>query len=108
MSSITLEKLLNALQTQEQRRLMRQEGSMEDAFQAISQYKKEMQSNNNSNNNTQKFPPCPYCKNIQSFTKKVLVEAGCKMSQVCLARTCGKDMQISTVARRSQGEVLLC
>ncbi|RVW89490.1 hypothetical protein CK203_043625 [Vitis vinifera] len=45
---------------QEQRRLMRQEGSVEGAFQAISQYKKDMQSINNSSNNTQKFPPCPY------------------------------------------------
>ncbi|RVW71832.1 hypothetical protein CK203_059209 [Vitis vinifera] len=41
-------------------RLMKQEGFVEGAFQAISQYKKEMQSNNNSSNNTQKFPPCPY------------------------------------------------
>ncbi|RVW45664.1 Retrovirus-related Pol polyprotein from transposon RE1 [Vitis vinifera] len=47
---------------QEQRRLMRQEGYVEGAFQAISQHKKEMQSNNNSSNNTQKFPPCPYYK----------------------------------------------
>ena len=62
MPSITLAELLNALQAQEQRRLMRQEESVEGAFQAISQYKKEMQRNNNSSNNTQKFPPCPYCK----------------------------------------------
>ena len=62
VSSITLADLVNALHAQEQRRLMRQERFVEGAFQAISQYKKEMQSNNNSNNNTQKFPPCPYCK----------------------------------------------
>ncbi|RVW83992.1 hypothetical protein CK203_047319 [Vitis vinifera] len=37
VSSITLAELLNALQAQEQRRLMRQEGSVEGAFQAISQ-----------------------------------------------------------------------
>ena len=61
MSSITLAELLNALQAQEQRRLMRQEGFVEGAFQVISQnnmYKIEKQ--NNSNNTT--FPPCPYCK----------------------------------------------
>ncbi|TXG70682.1 hypothetical protein EZV62_005617 [Acer yangbiense] len=62
VSSITLAELLNALQAQEQRRLMRQDGSVEGAFQAISQnnmYKKEKQSNvNNSSNNTT-FPPCP-------------------------------------------------
>ena len=71
---------------------MRQEGNVEGAFQAISQYKKEMQSNNNSSNNTQKFLPCPYCKKSNYPQKKVLVEAGCKMSQVWLARACGKDM----------------
>ncbi|KAA8538511.1 hypothetical protein F0562_028118 [Nyssa sinensis] len=36
MSSITLAELLNALQAQEQRRLMRQEESVEGVFQAIS------------------------------------------------------------------------
>ena len=62
VSSITLVELLNTLQAQEQMRLMKQEGFVEGAFQAISQYKKEMQSNSNSSNNTQKFPPCPYYK----------------------------------------------
>ena len=37
VSSITLAELLNALQAQEQRRLMRQEGSVEGAFQVTSQ-----------------------------------------------------------------------
>ena len=37
VSSITLVELLNALQAQEQRRFMRQEGFAEGAFQAISQ-----------------------------------------------------------------------
>ena len=37
LSCITLAELLNALQAQEQRRLMRQEESVEGAFQAISQ-----------------------------------------------------------------------
>ncbi|RVW83118.1 hypothetical protein CK203_040735 [Vitis vinifera] len=76
MPSITLAELLNALQAQEQRRLMRQEESVEGAFQAISQYKKEMQRNNNSSNNTQKFPPCPYCKKSNHPQKKVLMEDG--------------------------------
>lgn len=60
MSSITLVELLNALQTQEQRRLMRQEGSVKGEFQAISQnkmYKKEKQNNNNTT-----FLSCPYYK----------------------------------------------
>lgn len=65
VSSITLAELLNALQAQEQRRLMRQEGYMEGVFQAVSQnnmYKIGKQSNiNNSSNNTT-FPSCLYCK----------------------------------------------
>ncbi|KAJ8633086.1 hypothetical protein MRB53_026422 [Persea americana] len=62
-SSITLAELLNALQAQEQRTLMRQEGSMEGAFQAISQnnmYKKAKQSNSNNSSNNTTFPPCLY------------------------------------------------
>ncbi|CAL5347059.1 unnamed protein product [Camellia sinensis] len=79
MSSIILAELLNALQAQEQRRLMRQQGSVEGAFQAKSQNnnggKNKKRQNKNkqpggyaSNNkhsqssNTQVFPPCPYFK----------------------------------------------
>ncbi|KAJ8616575.1 hypothetical protein MRB53_035947 [Persea americana] len=65
VSSITLAELLNALQAQEQRRLMRQEGSVEGAFQVTSQNnmcKKEKQSNSNNNSNNTTFPPCPHCK----------------------------------------------
>ena len=70
LSSITLAELLNALQAQEQRRLMRQEGSVEGAFQARSQnYKggknnKKKQSNNKNgqSSKTRVFSPCPYCK----------------------------------------------
>ena len=102
VSSITLAELLNALQAHEQRRLIKQEGSVEGAFQAIYTDKKEMQSNNNSSNNTQKFPPCPYYKKSNHPQKKVLVEAGCKMSQVWSTRVCGMNMQISIAARRSQ------
>ncbi|RVW84653.1 hypothetical protein CK203_044610 [Vitis vinifera] len=70
VSSITLAELLNALQAHEQRRLIKQEGSVEGAFQAIYTDKKEMQSNNNSSNNTQKFPPCPYYKKSNHPQKK--------------------------------------
>nr|KYP64080.1 Retrovirus-related Pol polyprotein from transposon TNT 1-94 [Cajanus cajan] len=87
MSSITLAEVLNALQAQEQRRLMRQEGSVVDgAFQAKThnnngwKNKKKMQGynnknagstyagstnnkyNNQNNKNNQVFPPCPNCK----------------------------------------------
>ena len=102
VSSITLAELLNALQAHEQMRLIKQEGSVEGAFQAIYIDKKEMQSNNNNINNTQKFPPCPYCKKSKHPQKKVLVEARCKMSQVWSTRACGMNMKISIATRRSQ------
>ncbi|XP_038684122.1 uncharacterized protein LOC119984324 [Tripterygium wilfordii] len=72
LSSITLAELLNTLQAQEQRRLMRQEGSMEGAFQAKSQHYNNNKDKNSSkqpeissssrNNNTQVYSPCPHCK----------------------------------------------
>ncbi|KAM7516070.1 hypothetical protein LguiA_005653 [Lonicera macranthoides] len=80
LSSITLAEFLNALQAQEQRRLMRQEGSVEGAFQAKlnnnnggrNNKKRQNKSNkpggsssnnkNSQSSNTQVFPPCPHCK----------------------------------------------
>jgi len=83
LSKITLAELLNALQAQEQRRLMRQEGSVEGAVQAKLQnypgnkYKKikgkknyaennqvsagNGSSHNSGRNRGEKFPPCQYC-----------------------------------------------
>ena len=77
LSSITLVELLNALQAQEQRRLMRQERTVEGAFFIKSQnYRdgknKKKQNNkfggsafntkNNKTSNIQSFPLCPHCK----------------------------------------------
>jgi len=78
LSSITMAKLLNALQAQEQRRLMRQEGSVEGAFQARSQNykggknnkKKHSSNKNGQSSNTRVFSPCPYCKKIIIHTNK--------------------------------------
>jgi len=61
VSSITLAELLNALQAQEQRRLMRQAGFVEGAFFAKSHNNIQQRNINNNNNNTT-FPSCPYCK----------------------------------------------
>ncbi|KAJ8639362.1 hypothetical protein MRB53_016056 [Persea americana] len=50
---------------QEQRRLMRQEGSVDSAFHVTSQNnmcKKEKQSNSNNGSNDTTFPPCPHYK----------------------------------------------
>ncbi|WKA09042.1 hypothetical protein VitviT2T_026720 [Vitis vinifera] len=101
VSSITLAKLLNALQAQEQRRLMRQEGSVEGAFQAISQYKKEMQSNNNSNNYTQKFPPCPYYKKSNHPQKR------CWWRPDVRCHKCGQLGHVERICKsqQQQGEV---
>ncbi|KAJ8634468.1 hypothetical protein MRB53_008735 [Persea americana] len=60
VSSIALAELLNALQAQEQRRLMRQEGSVDGAFHVTSQNnmcKKEKQSNSNNSSSNTTFPP---------------------------------------------------
>jgi hypothetical protein len=87
VSSITLAELLNALQAQEQRRLMRQAGFLEGAFFAKSHNNIQQRNINNNNNNNTTFPSCPYCKKIQSSTEQMLVEAGYKMSQVWSVRT---------------------
>lgn len=88
--------LLNALQAQEQRRLMRQEASVERALLAKSQNnyggknKKKNQNNkkseksknnNNSSKSSQDFPPCPHCKKNEPSTKEVLVEADAKCNK---------------------------
>ncbi|XP_034674982.1 uncharacterized protein LOC117906133 [Vitis riparia] len=86
---------------QEQRKLMRQEGSVEGAFQAISQYKKEMQSNNNSSNNTQQFPPCPYCKKSNHPQKR------CWWRQDVKCHKCGQLGHVEKICKsqQQQGEV---
>ncbi|KAJ8635046.1 hypothetical protein MRB53_009313 [Persea americana] len=84
VSSITLAELLNALQAQEQRRLMRQEGSVNGAFHVTSQNnmcKKEKQSNSNNSSNNTTFPPCPHCKKSnhpqKSSKESWLIDSGC-------------------------------
>jgi len=65
LCNITLAQVLHALKAQEQRRLMRQEGSMEGAFQAklqINKNGKSRSSNNNQSTSSQSYPPCPHCK----------------------------------------------
>ncbi|BAT88194.1 hypothetical protein VIGAN_05164000 [Vigna angularis var. angularis] len=72
---------------------MRQEGSVEGAFQVKFQsndnkHKKKQNNDtrpgrlnkiNNKSNNTQVFPPCPHCKKTNHPQKKVLVETGCNV-----------------------------
>ena len=74
---------------------------MEGAFQAISQYKKEMQSNNNSNNNTQKFPSCPYCKKSNHPQKR------CWWRSDVRCHKCGQLGHVKRICKsqQQQGEV---
>lgn len=72
LSQITLAEVLHALQAQEQRRMMRQEVAVEDAFLANNsqggrdeKYNKRKQYSKPGSSNIQhneSFPPCTYCK----------------------------------------------
>ncbi|XP_052209274.1 uncharacterized protein LOC127812785 [Diospyros lotus] len=69
LSSISLAELLNALQAQEQRRLVRIRGAIEGALLAQTRPtgEKKVWNHNNKlanvgNNNSGNYPPCPYCK----------------------------------------------
>ena len=79
LSSITLAKLLNALQAQEQRRLIRQEGSVEGSFKA------NFQNNfgNKNNNSTQGFSPCLYCKKTNHPQMKCWWRPNAKCNKCC-------------------------
>nr|GME20472.1 Retrovirus-related Pol polyprotein from transposon TNT 1-94 [Ipomoea batatas] len=62
LSTITLAELNSALQAQEQRRLMRIEGSMEGAMQAKLQINHgEKDKKKSSKKNSRDFPPCKHC-----------------------------------------------
>jgi hypothetical protein len=76
---ISLAELLNALQAQEQRRVIRQEESMEGAFQAKIQvqksdkgkkkYKKNNKGDGSNIKRTGNFSPCQHCKKINHLHK---------------------------------------
>ncbi|KAG5228075.1 Retrovirus-related polyprotein from transposon [Salix suchowensis] len=63
MSRITLTELLNALQAQEQRRIMRQEDEIEGALFVKHREKgKNYKKNGSSQSSSGPFPPCQHCK----------------------------------------------
>ena len=79
LSSISLAEIVNALQALKQKRMMRQEGSVEEAFQAKSQNNdsnkdrkknKNNKSSNNKKNQKGARPPCPHCKKTNHLPKK--------------------------------------
>ena len=77
LSNITLAKLLNALQAQEQRRLMRQEGFVEDAFQAKSH-------NNNVDKNKKKGRTKTTSLEVMQATTKIAKTATLKSFHLAL------------------------
>lgn len=116
LSQITLAEVLHALQAQEQRRLMRQEGTTEGALQAKLQNnnggrnKKKKQNNFNKpggsnkyhqKNNTQVSPPCPHCKKTNHQPKWCWWRPDAK----CLK--CGQQGHMEKVCKshQQQGEV---
>ncbi|XP_047154777.1 uncharacterized protein LOC124826061 [Vigna umbellata] len=115
LSKITLAEVLRALQAQEQRRLMRQEGSVEGAFQVKFQsngnkHKKKQNNDtrprrlnkiNNKSNNTQVFPPCPHCKKTNHPQKR------CWWRSDATCYKCGQLGHMEKICKyhQQQGEV---
>nr|KYP69138.1 Retrovirus-related Pol polyprotein from transposon TNT 1-94 [Cajanus cajan] len=115
LSKITLAEVMHALQAQEQRRLMRQEGSVEGAFQVKFQSngnkQKKKQNNdtrpgrlnkiNNTSSNTQVFPPCPHCKKTNHPQKR------CWWRPDVKCHKCGQlgHMEKICKSHQQQGEV---
>jgi predicted aspartyl protease len=63
MLKLTVAELVNAMQAQEQRRMIRSEGSVEGALQAkLKNYNGGRNEKRNQSSNTSLFSPCPYCK----------------------------------------------
>ncbi|WVZ15253.1 hypothetical protein V8G54_012819 [Vigna mungo] len=114
LSKITLAEVMHALQAQEQRRLMRQEGSVEGAFQVQFQSngnkQKKKQNNDtrpgrlnkiNKSNNNQVFPPCPHCKKTNHPQKR------CWWRPDVKCHKCGQlgHMEKICKSQQQQGEV---
>ena len=80
LSSISLAKLVNALQAQEQRRMKRKEEAVEGAFKAKSESfggkknkknkEKKKSSKSNNDNKNDVSSPYPHCKKLNHMPKK--------------------------------------
>jgi hypothetical protein len=100
LSSISLVELVNALQAQEQRRMMREEASMEGALYVKGQNsgggnKKPECSNNQNNEN---FPPCPHCKKTNHH------QGRCWWRPDVKCRKCGNMGHIEKICRSKSEE----
>ena len=105
LSSISLRELVNALQAREQRRMMRQEESVQDAFQAKAQSsrrgkdkrnKKKVE--NNDKNKEETYPPCPHCKKTNHLQRKCWWRPNVKR------RKCGQIGHMERIYRSQQHE----
>ena len=110
LSSISLAELVNALQAQEQRRMMRKEESMEGAFQAKVKNSgggKDKKNNNKKNNNKtgnnnenkdETFPSCPHYKKTNHSQRKCWWRPNVK------CRKCGKIGHMEQICKSQQHE----
>ncbi|XP_052203090.1 uncharacterized protein LOC127808560 [Diospyros lotus] len=105
LSSISLAKLVNALQAQEQRRLMREGGVVEGALQAqvrpiggkkVKDHNKKL--TNAENNNSGNYPPCSYCKKTNHPQNRCWWRPDVKCNK------CGQLGHITIVCRSQQQE----
>ena len=106
LSKISLGELVNALQAQEQRRMMRQDESVEGAFQAKTQNSKGGKDKRNNwkknnkkiENNGETYPPCLYCKKTNHPQRK------CWWRPDVKCRKCGQNGHIEKICRSQQHE----
>ncbi|XP_025984111.1 uncharacterized protein LOC114408300 [Glycine soja] len=105
LSNITLGQLVNALQAQEQRRMMRHEEAVQGAFHIKAQNsrgdkdkknnkwnnKKPAESSNKQQNDT--FLPCPHCKKTNHYKKK------CWWRPYIKCRKCGKLGHVKQICK---------
>ena len=106
LSKISLGELVNALQAQEQRRMMRQDESVEGAFQAKAQNSKGGKDKRNNwkknnkkiENNRETYPPCPYYKKTNHPQRK------CWWRPDVKCRKCGQNGHIEKICRSQQHE----
>lgn len=99
LSTISLAELVNAMQAQEQRRSMREEGSMEGAFQTNNEAQEAFQAKGVSDKRIYKFKSdetCPHCKKTGHEERKCLWRPDIK------CRKCGKLGHVERVCKTQQ------
>jgi len=105
LTKISLTKLMNSLQTQEQRRMLRQELSIKGAFLAKSQpsyktkkkgWKNEKKSDEDENDEKEKYSVCQYCKKTSHPHWR------CWWRPDVVCRSCNQKGNVEKVCKRKQ------